>query len=105
MFDELTVEMWCCDCKEVVEVVPEYDYEVIDGRRYVSDTILECPNGWHHELQDVSHCPICGNPMGEYDDFCPECYSTGLQTLTELKERLNAKQGDLEDLVANCLGL
>jgi hypothetical protein len=102
-FDVDTVQFWCEDCKEVVDVVPEKDYEVIDGRTYVSDTIYTCPNGDNHELSEIRHCPICGNEMSEWDEFCADCHDTALQALTELKEYLHADQSEFEDLITNVM--
>jgi hypothetical protein len=101
---DYTVEMWCSNCKEVVEVRPEAEVIVEDGHSYEVGTYYNCPNDSDHELQEVAICPVCGREMGYYDDFCPACYETGTQWLTEMRDQMGLTQSQLEDLIGNIMG-
>lgn len=98
------VELWCSDCKKVVEVTPQVELMNIDGRTYEAGTYYECPEDSLHELQEIRKCPICGNEMGYYDEFCPDCYTEANQYLTEMRDKMGLTQSQLEDLVGNVLG-
>lgn len=97
--------MWCKDCKEVVEVKVIEDFDVFDGRTYKIAEYWECPEHPLHEIEEIRKCPICGEDMGESDEFCPACYDEANQYLTHMRDSMCLTQDQFEDIVCNVLGM
>lgn len=98
-------KMWCRDCKEVVDAVVIDEYEHMDGRSYHSATYFECPKDKNHWLEVIRKCPICGEEMGESDEYCPSCMDEANQWLTEMRDGMKVDQNTFEDIVCKVLDI
>ena len=62
---ERTREMWCSDCKEVVDAKYFYDPDTGYGE-------WQCPVDDFHTVDEVAFCK-CGNSMCDGEEFCDSC--------------------------------
>lgn len=84
----------CNDCNTFFNEPCVSEMEKDTG--YIEQT---CPNCGSDYFEEAHECPICGNPTTQ--NFCQDCYDTVSTGLNELKSKLNADQGDFEDIIAN----
>ena len=100
------VRQYCPNCRQTVNATMYMNTEWIDGRAYESgvDRVV-CDVCGSTEVTDYDACPICNASKSESAQFCDECYNTTSEYIAALKKALGASDGDLEEIVCNCLGI
>lgn len=100
------VRRYCNKCGEITTSTMYMLTERMDGRVYESgvDRIV-CDRCGSTETDEYNNCPICGSIKGASMDYCTECYDTTRDHLGALKDKLNASDGDFQEIICNCLGL